>query len=160
LDKKDEKKIRLYDRRSFLSSVGIGCLGAACLGGTVLSVEFLSPNVVLEPSPRFNAGSVDLYPPDSVTPDLEHKVFVVRKPTGAIYTLSEVCTHLGCLTFFKQNEGIIACPCHGSKFKKDGEVIEGPAPRPLQRYFAELNDRSQLVIDKSQIVDDNFLLKV
>lgn len=160
MDKKDEKKIKLYDRRDFLSSIGIGCLGAACLGGTVLSIEFLSPNVVLEPSPRFNAGSLDLYSPDSVTQNLENKVFVIRKPTGAIYTMSAVCTHLGCMTFFKQNEGIIACPCHGSTFTKDGDVIDGPASRSLTRYYVELNDRSQLVIDKSQIVDENFILKV
>lgn len=160
MDKNNEKKKKLYNRRDFLSTVGIGCLGTACLGGTVLSVEYLSPNAVLEPSPRFNAGSLDVYSPDSVTQNLEHKVFVIRKPTGAIYTMSAVCTHLGCLTFFKQRDGIIACPCHGSKFTKEGDVIEGPAPSSLPRYYVELNDRSQLVIDKSQIVDENFILKV
>lgn len=156
----DKKKERFYDRRSFLSAVGIGCLGAACLGGSVLSVEYLSPNSVLEPSPKFNSGPLDQYPPDSVTEDLEHRTYVVRNSSGSIYTMSAVCTHLGCLTFYKQEEGIIACPCHGSKFTKEGDVILGPAPRPLPRFFVELNDRSQLVIDRSRIVDQNFLLKV
>jgi cytochrome b6-f complex iron-sulfur subunit len=156
----NEKKSPLYSRRSFLSAVGVGCLGTACLGGAVLSVEYLSPNSVLEPSPKFNAGSLDQFSPDSVTEDLEHKIYVMRNRSGAVYAMSAVCTHLGCLTFFKQEEGIIACPCHGSKFTREGDVITGPAPASLPRYYAELNERSQLVIDRSQIVDQNFLLKV
>lgn len=160
MSSKEEKKERFYDRRSFLASIGVGCLGAACLGGTALSVEYLAPNSVLEPSPKFNAGSLDQFGPESVTEDLEHRTYVVRNRSGSIYIMSAVCTHLGCLTFFKQEEEIIACPCHGSKFTKEGDVIRGPAPRPLRRYYAELNDRSQLIIDRSQVVDQNFLLKV
>lgn len=160
MENDNEKITRFYGRRSFLSSLGIGCLGTACLGGAALSVEYLFPNSVLEPSPKFNAGSLDRFPPDSVTEDLENKTYVIRMRSGAIYSMSAICTHLGCLTFFKQEDNIIACPCHGSKFTKEGDVIKGPAPRPLPRFYTELNDRSQLVIDRSLIVDQNFLLKV
>lgn len=160
MDKKEKDSTRFYDRRSFLGTFGAGCLGAACLGGAALSVEYLSPNSVLEPSPRFNAGPLDQYPPDSVTEDLDHKTYIVRNRSGSIYTLSAICTHLGCLTFYKQQEDIIACPCHGSKFTRGGDVIQGPAPSPLPRYMAELNARSELVIDRAQRVDRNFLLKV
>lgn len=160
MDKKDDKEPKFHDRRGFLSAIGIGCLGAACLGSGVLSIEYLSPNSVLEPSPRFNAGSLEKYAPGSVTEDLEHGIYLVRNRSGAIYAMSAVCTHLGCLTFYKQQENIIACPCHGSKFTGEGEVIQGPAPAPLPRYYVELNERSQLIVDKSQLVDDSFLLKV
>ena len=47
-----------------------------------------------------------------------------RARTQGIYTLSAVCTHLGCLTAWKPELGIIACPCHGSKFHIDGVKIE------------------------------------
>ena len=160
MENDNEKIIRFYDRRSFLSTLGIGCLGAACFGSAVLSVEYLFPNSVLEPSPKFNAGPLDQFPPDSVTEDLEHKTFIIRKRSGAIYTMSAICTHLGCLTFYKQEEGIIACPCHGSKFTKEGDVFRGPAPQPVPSFYAELKDRLQLVVDRSQVVDQNFLLKV
>ena len=74
-----------------------------------------------------NAGRPDSYPPDSVHLDPATGIFLMRVPEG-FYALSAVCTHLGCMTAWKPDLGIIACPCHGSKFRTDGTKIEGPAP--------------------------------
>ena len=50
---------------------------------------------------------------------------------GEVYALDLVCTHLGCTVSVTPNEWI--CPCHGSAFDRRGQVLRGPADRPLRR---------------------------
>ncbi|KRE33745.1 (2Fe-2S)-binding protein [Mycobacterium sp. Soil538] len=57
---------------------------------------------------------------------------VVTQPTAGEYkAFSAVCTHSGCLVN-KVADGTIDCPCHGSKFSLDGQVVNGPAKKPLE----------------------------
>lgn len=58
---------------------------------------------------------------------------VHRTPEGELRAVSPRCTHLGCLVRFNDEEGAWECPCHGSRFGTEGEVIQGPATRPLER---------------------------
>ena len=55
------------------------------------------------------------------------KVAVYRDPTGALHECSAVCPHLGCIVAWNPAEKTWDCPCHGSRFDKFGEVINGPA---------------------------------
>jgi len=158
--KKDEEKGSLVSRRYFLEILGAGAIGIAATGSVVLTGQFLSPNVLLEPSMKFKAGSIEDFPPGSVTLNKEQKVFVVRAKEGYFYAVSAVCTHLGCIVNWKSEEGIITCPCHGSKFDREGRVFEGPAPRALPRFSMTLSEQGQLVVDKSFIVGDEVILKV
>ncbi|MGH2957390.1 MAG: FAD-dependent oxidoreductase [Solirubrobacterales bacterium] len=57
---------------------------------------------------------------------------VYRDPGGEVHSLSARCTHLGCIVNFNRAERTWDCPCHGSRFEIDGEVIEGPAVKPLE----------------------------
>ena len=56
---------------------------------------------------------------------------VYRDERGDLHELSARCTHLGCIVNFNQAERSWDCPCHGSRFGVNGEVIEGPAVEPL-----------------------------
>ena len=110
------------DRRAFFTKIGLGALGIAAAGTIVFSYEYLSPNVLYEPSAIVNAGKVEGFAVNSVTMDVNSGIYLVRADEG-YFALSMVCTHLGCLTAWNQDLGIIACPCHGSKFKRTGEKI-------------------------------------
>jgi glycine/D-amino acid oxidase-like deaminating enzyme/nitrite reductase/ring-hydroxylating ferredoxin subunit len=56
-----------------------------------------------------------------------------RSPGGELFAVSPVCTHLGCKVHWNSVETSWDCPCHGSRFSPDGQVIEGPALAPLAR---------------------------
>jgi glycine/D-amino acid oxidase-like deaminating enzyme/nitrite reductase/ring-hydroxylating ferredoxin subunit len=56
---------------------------------------------------------------------------VHRDADGTVHAVSARCTHLGCLVAFNDAERVWECPCHGSRFGVDGEVLHGPAVRPL-----------------------------
>jgi glycine/D-amino acid oxidase-like deaminating enzyme/nitrite reductase/ring-hydroxylating ferredoxin subunit len=58
---------------------------------------------------------------------------VYRDQDGQLHAVSLRCTHLGCLLRFNAAEISWDCPCHGSRFGVDGEVLEGPAVHPLDR---------------------------
>ncbi|GAA5010966.1 Rieske (2Fe-2S) protein [Streptomyces siamensis] len=61
----------------------------------------------------------------------EQKVVVTQPKKGEFKAFSAICTHQGC-TVNRVVDGLIDCPCHGSKFSVvDGAVKAGPAPRPL-----------------------------
>ncbi len=57
---------------------------------------------------------------------------VHRDEDGKLHAVSARCTHLGCLVAFNRAEQAWECPCHGSRFDPDGQVVQGPAVRPLE----------------------------
>lgn len=65
-----------------------------------------------------------------------HGGFVIRKSEAPddLLILNSRCTHLGCTVNWKTEDGVFLCPCHDAKFDAAGTVLDGPPPRPLERY--------------------------
>jgi nucleotide-binding universal stress UspA family protein/nitrite reductase/ring-hydroxylating ferredoxin subunit len=61
----------------------------------------------------------------------DHKVAVYRDRKGNAHALTAKCTHMGCTVKWNPTERTWDCPCHGSRFSATGEVVNGPAAKPL-----------------------------
>jgi cytochrome b6-f complex iron-sulfur subunit len=129
-------EVAVPSRREFLYYIW-GASIALLLGETTAGILWFS-------LPRFKEGTfggVFNYPPDKI-PDVneppvnvpEGRYWVSNVPDEGLVVLYGVCTHLGCLPKWVGNNNRFECPCHGSKYQKDGHYIEGPAPRSLDRF--------------------------
>jgi cytochrome b6-f complex iron-sulfur subunit len=147
------------NRRDFFNEIATCALAVAGIGAAVVTVEYSSPNVLFEPPTTFRAGSADDFPVNSVTYIQDQQVYIVRTEKG-LWAMSAVCTHLGCITQWKPESNQIACPCHGSKFARAGNVQAGPAPRPLPHFAVRLAADGALVVDKLETVKETEILKV
>jgi Rieske Fe-S protein len=61
------------------------------------------------------------------------KVAVYKDDQGTVHAVSPVCTHLRCIVGWNSAEKTWDCPCHGSRFDYEGQVIRGPAVRDLAK---------------------------
>jgi cytochrome b6-f complex iron-sulfur subunit len=155
-----EDKSRGLSRKNFFWKLSGTSMGLAMTGSAVHTLQFLTPKVLFEPPTRFQIGLPEDYPAGSVITRSENQLFIVRAKEGNFHAMSSVCSHLGCITNYREADGLILCPCHGSKFDAEGNVLDGPAPRPLTRWRLEQNDRGQLIVDLSEEVDQDAKLKV
>jgi menaquinol-cytochrome c reductase iron-sulfur subunit len=64
--------------------------------------------------------------------------WVVKAKDSQVTAFSPTCTHLGCAYHWEDSRNQFVCPCHGSYFSIEGEVIAGPAPRPLDQFEVKL----------------------
>ena len=65
--------------------------------------------------------------------------WVVRFSDTNVVAYSPECTHLGCAYHWEEGMGEFLCPCHTSRFSIEGNVLSGPAPRPLDRLQVKLD---------------------
>jgi nitrite reductase/ring-hydroxylating ferredoxin subunit len=61
------------------------------------------------------------------------KIAAFRNDEGKVNLCSPVCTHLKCIVRWNDADRTWDCPCHGSRFSPDGQVIGGPAEEPLEK---------------------------
>jgi len=138
-------------RRDFFTQIGVGACAVVAVASGIVTLDYLEPKVLFEPPTTYVAGSPLDFAPGVVVPNQEKKAFVIGAANG-VYALSAVCTHLGCITRYKSDEGVIACPCHGSRFDLEGNVVHGPAPRPLPWLDVSQDSNGNLVVDTGIVI--------
>ncbi len=75
----------------------------------------------------------------------ELSIYVITEDGREFVALSNVCTHLGCRIRWVADQNKYFCPCHNGVFDKQGNVVSGPPPRPLDRYQTKV-ENDQLFI--------------
>jgi cytochrome b6-f complex iron-sulfur subunit len=122
-----------FDRRRVLqllvagSSVAVAGLAGLPVGSYLLPLEI------------DEAAAVAAFGDDELGLWDARQLVVAGRPVLVVNTgegyraFSAVCTHLGCVVKWKKGRRQFFCPCHGARFDIDGEVMGGPAPRPLAK---------------------------
>jgi quinol---cytochrome c reductase iron-sulfur subunit, bacillus type len=130
---------------------------AAALAAPALLYLFLPPKVRRD-SEWIEAGDINTLHPKTPVEMVFRKnrvdgwkisseiqtAWVVKLP-GQIVAFGPQCTHLGCAYHWDEAKSEFICPCHNSAFAANGEVISGPAPRPLDRYDIKIDGGKLLV---------------
>jgi menaquinol-cytochrome c reductase iron-sulfur subunit len=71
--------------------------------------------------------------------------YAIQDAAGNLTILSDVCTHLSCKVRWDEAQGAFVCPCHDGVFDRQGSVVSGPPPRPLDRYEAKIENDQMLI---------------
>jgi cytochrome b6-f complex iron-sulfur subunit len=166
-EKEEEKKEELGStwtagRRSFFAYAGWTLfLGAtlAFMAKTFSFTGFFFPKVLFEPSKKFPVGYPADFQDHTVATIKARRVFVVRDGNN-FSAISMICQHLGCAVHWTVEKGVFECPCHGSKYYRDGVNFAGPAPRPLFHFEMHVSDDGKLMVDTSTIVELETVLTI
>ena len=117
-------------RRKFITTLALAC-GSLVLLWRYLTPPSLSRRQVVARAPRADV------PAEGALVFSQERVALMREG-DTVYALDLVCTHLGC-TVTVTSSGL-SCPCHGSRFDRQGRVLKGPADRTLRRLKVEERD--------------------
>jgi cytochrome b6-f complex iron-sulfur subunit len=112
---------------TLLVGIGLGFIGLRYLWPTGKTIASIGEEKVRIPFSEMAEGSAKKIV-------LRGKAAIVVNSGGKIYALSAICTHLSCIVNWSEKQKQVVCPCHGAVFDLNGNVIAGPAPKPLITY--------------------------
>jgi len=139
----EQKAKKEMNRREFLTYAWGATLGLLALQGGVGIFFFMYPRFKAgEFGGMFFLGPESALPPTDAAPqpDTAGKFWLVNTVDEGPKALYMVCTHLGCLYKWAQSNNRFECPCHGSKFSREGYYIEGPAGRSLDTFVVAVEN--------------------
>lgn len=149
-----------YSRREFLNYAWLSSMALLLAEAGLASLIFALPRFRAgEFGGVFSIGSLDQFPIGSVSQSAlgenfynKGRFWLVRTGPNDVRAHYRNCTHLGCLYKWVSQNDRFECPCHGSKFRKDGSWISGPAPRNLDYFEVEVDEQGNLVVNTGELV--------
>jgi len=136
-------------RRDFLGLAAWWSAAAALLFSFLGSMRLPKAAVLPSPSKKFKISL-----PESLAAGHPFvpagRSAALFRDGAQVYAISTICTHLGCIV--KATETGFDCPCHGSKFGKDGSVLKGPAPKGLPWLEVKYLGGDHFLIDEGKSV--------
>jgi cytochrome b6-f complex iron-sulfur subunit len=138
-------------RRLALRFAGWGAILALLGQWTTGFLGFFWPKKIGAFGGSINAGLPTDFAVGDVKQFREGKFYVTRVPEGFI-ALWWKCPHLGCTVPWRPDDPVMEgdtgfadkgrfnCPCHGSIYNRYGQIVQGPAPRPMDRFPIEVRD--------------------
>jgi Rieske Fe-S protein len=140
----DDRNVSL-SRRSFVLTV----IATAAAAGPLLAEE----SGTASGSMTVDVGALADYAQDGVTDTwAKTKKFLIVRESKRIVAVSSVCTHKNCVV--KPKDGLLVCPCHGSRFSTQGSLQKGPGKGPLAHLGIQLID-SRIIVDPSKTFPEN-----
>jgi cytochrome b6-f complex iron-sulfur subunit len=144
---------RKITRRNFLGWLWLAAVtGVFAQTGAAL-YQFFRPQVE---SDGFGgtvvAGTPEEFAPGTVSHVREGRFYISCLEDGGMLALWQRCTHLGCTVPWRADVGEFNCPCHSSLFNRKGEVLGGPAPRPMDLFPVDLED-GKVVVDTARPIE-------
>lgn len=100
------------------------------------------------PAGNFTAGNVSTLALGAIVALPGNPFFVIARDANGIYAVSRICTHQGCtVNVAPSAAATFNCPCHGSQFDVNGNVLRGPAARPLPHYAVFVDASGTILVD-------------
>jgi cytochrome b6-f complex iron-sulfur subunit len=144
-------------RRDFLNTAwkGLGIIAGLEALGMITAYFISGKNKSLPPQkPLLEAGPVDSFGLNTVSAFMGGRFYLARLQDGGFIALSLRCTHLGCAVSWEEEKKRFVCPCHSSAFDITGEVLNPPAPRPLD-YYPVMVENGMVKVDISMVKERN-----
>jgi len=139
-------------RRNALRLMLGGAIGLATIEFAATTLHFMWPVLKGGLGSVVDVGKLTDFP--AVTPQKGSPVHATKIKSWivnlqdfdkSIQALYHTCPHLGCTVPYCDQSGRFECPCHGSTYNLHGEWVQGPAPRGMDRFKADVKDGDVLV---------------